>query len=128
VEPDGNLLDGRPVVSPLAWLLAYRWPVHRLSAAFQPAEPPPVPTFVIVYREGEKVAFLQVDAPTARLMELLEAGESASGRAALSRVAAELPGGEADPEAGHGSGERMLQELRRRGIVLGTLREGGNGK
>jgi len=124
VDPDGDLLEARPVVSPLAWLLAYRWPVHRLSAGFQPAEPPPVPTFVVVYRDAEKVAFLQVDAPTARLLELLEAGEAPSGRVALEQVAAGMPGG-ADPEAWRASGERMLQQLRRRGILIGTVSDEG---
>ena len=126
LDPDGDLLEGRPVVSTLAWPLAYRWPVHRLSAGFQPAEPPPAPTFVVVYREADEVAFLQVDAPTARLLELLESGEAPTGRAALERVAAELPGSAADPAASRAAGERMLQELRRRGIVLGTAREGGH--
>lgn len=126
VDPDGSLLEGRPVVSPLAWLLAYRWPVHRLSPGFQPAEPPPAPTFVVVYRAVEKVAFLQVDALTARLLELLEAGEARDGRAALEQAAAGMPGSDEDPGAWQASGERMLQELRRRGILLGTVRVGGN--
>jgi len=128
IDPDGDPVEGRPAVSPLAWLLAYRWPVHRLSADYRPAEPPSVPTFVIVYREAEKVAFLQVDARTARLLELLETGETPTGRAALDRVTAEMPGGEADPEAWGTSGQRMLRELRRRGIILGTWREGGTGQ
>ena len=126
LDPDGDLLDGRPVVSPLAWPLAYRWPVHRLSADFQPAEPPLTPTFVVVYREGDRVAFLQVDAPTARLLELLESGEAPTGRAALARVATEMRSSTAQTEAGHAAGERMLQELHRRGIVLGAVREGGH--
>ena len=126
LDPDGDLLDGRPAVSPLAWPLAYRWPVHRLSADFQPSAPPPEPTFVVVYREAERVSFLQVDAPTARLLELLESGDAPTGRAALERVAAEMPASTEDTGAGRAAGERMLQELRRRGIVLGAVREGGH--
>jgi len=124
LNPEGDVVEGRPVVSPLAWLLAYRWPVHRLSAGFQPAEAPAAPTFVIVYREAENVAFLHVDAPTARLLELLDSGEAKTGRAALERVSVEMQGGGDSPDAWRASGERMLRELRQRGIVLGTVREG----
>ena len=31
VDPDGDLLDGIPVKSKLAWLFAYQFPVHRIS-------------------------------------------------------------------------------------------------
>ena len=120
VDPNGDLLEGQPVLSPLAWPLAYRWPVHRLSASYQPAEPPDVPTFVIVHRQGEQVAFLEVDAPTVRLLELLDSGEAPSGRAALERVATEMHGDRSDPGAWLDSGERMLRMLRERGIVIGT--------
>ena len=121
IDPDGDLLEQQPVLSPLAWPLAYRWPVHRLSASCQPAEPPAVPTFVIVHRREEKVAFLQVDAPTARLVELLDGGEAPTGRAVLERVATEMGDGDAGRRALLASGERMLCLLRERGIVLGTL-------
>ena len=39
-EAGADLLAGAPVLSPLARPLAYTWPVHRLGAAYQPAEPP----------------------------------------------------------------------------------------
>ena len=40
-DPGGDLLAGVPVLSPLAWPLAYRFPVHRLGPDFQPAEARP---------------------------------------------------------------------------------------
>ncbi|MDZ7644030.1 MAG: putative DNA-binding domain-containing protein [Woeseiaceae bacterium] len=40
IDPDGDLLDGVPVGAELAWPLAYRYPVHRISMSFRPAEPP----------------------------------------------------------------------------------------
>ena len=39
-DPDGDLLDGVPVLSPLAWPLAYRWPVHRIGPDSSPSAPP----------------------------------------------------------------------------------------
>ena len=126
VDPDGDLLVGRPVLSPLAWPLAYRWPVHQLSGEFQPVGPPPSPTFIVAHRAADgRVGFLQVDAPTARLLELMEAGETLSGAALLSRVAAEFGGNDPDTLVARGRG--MLATLREREIIIGTARrpEGG---
>ena len=44
VDPDGDLLAGVPVLSPLAWPLAYRFPVHRLGPQFLPDAPPAEPS------------------------------------------------------------------------------------
>jgi hypothetical protein len=35
VDPEGDLLHGIPVLSPLAWPLSYRYPVHHIRADFQ---------------------------------------------------------------------------------------------
>lgn len=119
IDPDGDLLDGCPVLSPLAWPLAYRWPVHRLSPEYQPAEPPAEPTFIVVHRTGDgAVGFLQVDAPTMRLLQLLGAGGDASGRVLLGQVARELPGVDLDDLLARGA--QMLTLLRKRGAILGA--------
>lgn len=39
VDPNGDLLAGAPLVSPLAWSLAYRFPVHRIEPAAYPGSP-----------------------------------------------------------------------------------------
>lgn len=66
-------LDTPLAVSPLAWPLAYRWPVQRLSPEFQPAEPPTTPTFLLVYRDAaDAVQFLEIGAETARLLDAIE--------------------------------------------------------
>jgi len=75
-------LDVPLAVSPLAWPLAYRWPVHRLAPEFQPAEPPPVATFVVVYRDrADAVQFLEIGAETARLLDALERSPGQTARA-----------------------------------------------
>jgi uncharacterized protein len=118
IDPAGDLLTGRPVVSPLAWPLAYRWPVHRLSPSYRPEAPGDLPTFLVVYRDGGgEVRFLEADAATARLLELLDADAAATGSASLARVAAELGAAGAV-----GQGAALLEALRSRGILLGTRR------
>lgn len=118
-DPNGDLLDGIPVVSPLAWALSYRYPVHRIGPDFQPAEPPPGPTHLLVYRDRQdQVRFLEINAVTRRLLELLEEDPDRTGRDAVQRIAEELshPRPEAVLEAGRG----LLLDLRRRHVLLGA--------
>lgn len=114
---DGNLLDDHPLVSPLAWRLCYEYPVHRIGSGFQPEHPPEMPTHLIVYRDRqEQVKFLESNAITVRLLQLLEEG-SYTGRAALLQLADEM--GHADIEFIVASGQAILQELQDLSIVCG---------
>lgn len=119
-EPNGDLLDGVPVVSPLTRVLEYRYPVHRISAQMQPQAPGEQPTYLIVYRDRlDAVGFMEANAVTARLMVLME-DEPASGRAQLLRIAAEMQ--HPEPEQIVRFGAPMLADLRARDILLGTRR------
>lgn len=56
-------------LSPLARLLAYRYPVHQLSEAFQPEAAPEQPTFLLVWRApSDQIRF---ESPSAGAMQLL---------------------------------------------------------
>ena len=119
-DPNGDLLEGVPVLSPLAWPLVYAWPVHRLSADYQPAAPPAQPTCLVVYRDrADEVRFMEVNPVTARLLELVEA-EPESGRALLERIASELS--HPEPALVVAEGAAILARLRQRDILLGTRR------
>jgi len=122
VDPEGDLLLGRPVVSPLAWSLSYQYPVHRIGPDFQPETPGPEPTFLIVYRDQQDaVQFMAANAVTVRLLQLLSGESPSTGREALSVVAAELQ--HPDPSALELMGLDLLQTLRAKDILCGTLRE-----
>jgi hypothetical protein len=119
VDRDGDLLDGVPVLSPLAWPLAYEFPVHQLSPRFQPAEPPAERSFYIACRDrSDKVGFMHVNAVTLRLVEMLQQDPDRTGRAHLAALADELPlpGRAALMDSGHAA----LQQLRANDVVLGT--------
>lgn len=119
-DPNGNLLDGAPLVSPVAWTLAYDYPVHRIGPDFQPGAPCEVPTYLIVYRtRQDEVRFTEINAVTARLMALIETAPEATGRTHLRQIAAELG---AEPAAILSAGQQMLLGLRARDVVLGTRR------
>ena len=121
VDAEGDLLDGVPVVSTLAWSLAYRFPVHAISPRFRPEAPGEEPTRLVVYRDAaQKVGFMEINVVTARLLELLNDAEPRTGRAALNQIADEM--NHPAPQTVINSGLEILAGLRARDIVLGTQR------
>jgi hypothetical protein len=125
-DPNGDLLAGVPVVSPLAWNLSYRFPVHRIGPEFQPAEPDPEPTHVVVYRNRqERVEFLKINLVTQRLLQLLQDGTERTGLNALETIAAEL--NHPRPQQVIEGGRGLLVDLRARHILLGTRRPASTG-
>jgi hypothetical protein len=119
INPEGNLLEGLPIISTLAWPLRYHFPVHRISRKYQPAEINTQPTFLIVYRDwNDQVAFMEINSVTARLLELLSKKEVNNGRAALVQIAHELQ--HSNLEQVIAGGHQTLEELRTRHILLGV--------
>jgi hypothetical protein len=102
------------VLSPLAWLLSYHFPVHKIGQSFQPGEPAE-PTFLAVYRNREdEVRFMELNSATARLLELLRDNTKATGREILSRLAGEL---NMSTEAVLGFGSELLADLAEQSII-----------
>ncbi|NEX16929.1 MAG: DUF2063 domain-containing protein [Halochromatium sp.] len=118
-DPNGDLLSGVPVVSPLAWNLSYRFPVHRIGPDFQPQQPDPEPTHLVVYRNRrDQVEFLKINPVTQRLLQLLQEPDQLSGLESLKRIATELQHPEPEQVIRFGAG--LLDDLRQRHILLGT--------
>ncbi len=105
--PLDDLLRAVPRLSPLAWSLAYRYPVHRIGPGFRPAEAGE-PTYLVVYRNREDgVQFMELNAVAARLLEMLRDNRSATAGELLSALAREL-GLEEESILAHG-GEQLQQ-------------------
>lgn len=124
IDPAGDLFTGHPQLSPLAWPLQYRFPVHRLRSDYQPLEPPAEPTYLLVYRDADDaVHFLELNPVSARLAGLLAEHADAtdySGRQALETIACELHHPRPEQIITHGL--ELLQDWCVRGILLGTRR------
>lgn len=121
VDRNGDPLRGLPVLSPLAWPMAYSFPVHRISPDFQPEKPAPEPTFLVVYRDmDEKVGFLKINAVTARLLELMQDDTLRTGEELLKAVAKEIK--HPQPDTVVRGGAEIMERLRRHDIILGTTR------
>jgi uncharacterized protein len=117
IAPGADLIGQRPVVSPLAWSLSYQYPVHRIGPHHQPAEPPPQPTFLIVYRDrDEQVQFMESNAVTARLLSILDG--TLTGHQALATLAEEMR--HPQPEALLNHGKVLLEKLQRCDIICGV--------
>ncbi len=124
VDRGGDLLDGAPVLSPLAQPLVYRYPVHEIRPGIPPEEPA-ASTHLIAYREltgAEKVRFLRINAVTARLLALIEEHPTRSGSDQLRAIAREM--GHADPDVVLSGGLQTLTDLHDRDIVLGVRATG----
>jgi hypothetical protein len=120
-DPNGDLMSGIPVVSPLAWNLCYRFPVHRISPDFQPDTPGAEPTHLVVFRDRQdRVGFLEINAVTQRLLALLHENPGWTGLQAVTRIAEELK--HPNPDLVLQTGRALLDDLRERHILLGTRR------
>ena len=122
VDPQGDLLQCIPVLSPLVWHMAYEYPVHRIGPDFIPDESGKEPTYLVVYRDRhDELGFMEINPVTKRLLELLEENEDATGRELLSQIATEMA--HPDPEVVIRGGHEILTNLKEKDIITGTKHE-----
>lgn len=115
----GDLLRGRPLLNPVLRVLAYRWPVHRLSPRFKPGEPPLEPTFTLAFRDANlQVRFLLINAASARLLNLFQEHPEMSGNEVVNLLALEL-GMSSDVLSSFAL--TLVQDLRAQGAILGVV-------
>ena len=117
IDPEGDLLAQSVAVSPLAWPLSYRYPVHQITAKSQTEDVLPKPTWLIAWRRADdSVGIMASNALTHRLLELLRDGNT--GQQALDRLAEAFP---STPKTRvHQEGAAILVRLRDAGVLLGA--------
>jgi hypothetical protein len=112
-----DILSAVVRLSPLAWSLCYRFPVHRIGPGFRPLEATE-PTYLVVYRDrADKVGFIEQSAVTARLLELVRDNSTDTGRTLLLALAAELELPDADILA---HGREQLGQLEDAAVLLAS--------
>lgn len=116
IQPEHNM-----ALSPLAWPLAYQYPVHEISTENIPTEAPDGMTFLIVYRNSEdNVNFIKIPGITFRLLQIIEETENISVADCLSQIAKETQ--ITDSTSIISSGMQILQELAHKNIIyLSTM-------
>lgn len=116
-EDFGSLLDVCLCISPLAWCLAYQYPVHKIGESFQPKTPAAVPTFLIVYRNcNDNVQFMEINAMTYGLLQLIQNDECLSGLEALVIMAKKI--NPANEKIFFDAGEGLLRQLFTAGVIF----------
>ncbi|NQY02780.1 MAG: putative DNA-binding domain-containing protein [Halieaceae bacterium] len=112
--PEADVLSLVPRLSPVAWVLAYQWPVHEIGPGHRPSQSEQ-PTFLAVYRDREdKVRFMALNPAMARLLELVRDNEGELATALVAQLAAELS---TTNEAIAQFASQELNQLRSSGII-----------
>lgn len=121
VDPEGDLLAGRPALNPSARLACYRYAVHLISPRYKPAAADAEPGCYLLYRDAQdEVRFILLNSLSARLVMMLR-DHRPSGREAL----AHLTGQNAPDqyELYLRAGRELLNNLLAQGALLGTWSE-----
>jgi hypothetical protein len=117
-DPHGDPVSAVPVVSPLACVLGYRFPVHCINADFRPDAPSENPSVLLLVRgRDDTVRFHEINALSALLIERLRDNTELSGIECLDALLAEH--GDTSAQL-HEAGIAVLRELHEREAILGT--------
>ena len=111
-----GLIKQSIALSPLAWPLAYQYPVHKIGPDFIPLAAPALPTFIVVYRDADdEINFIEITALTYRLLELIQAQEAIITADCLQQLAIESQ--HPNPEFIISAGLDILKTLAEKTII-----------
>jgi hypothetical protein len=118
-DREGDLMKEVPVLSPLAWPLSYRYPVHRIKPGFEIDSPPDQATHLLVYRNREdRIRFMQLNDVSRLLLHKLLEDKGMTGHQLLTDIASDI--NHPQTSAVLDKGARLLRELLDKDILLGT--------
>ncbi|OLF53939.1 DUF2063 domain-containing protein [Pseudomonas chlororaphis] len=114
---DLQLLWYRPLrLSPLAWPLAYAWPVQRLGPAWQPTTPGEAPTLLLIRRDADyRVRFCELSPLAWRLLQRLATFPRLPGRDQLQGLALEARVDDLDTFLANGL--NLLRQMHGQGVI-----------
>lgn len=120
-------LEQIPVLNPVLHILHYRYPVHRIvpsdehwntwETRLEPYEQEPL--ILVGLRDNDfNIQFIEINAVTARLIELLQ-DQFRTGEQALRQLATEMRYSDPEPLLSHG--REILQQLQKQHMIIGGL-------
>jgi len=116
---DGDLLQGIPVLSPLAWPLSYKYPVHQIRPEFQPEEVPEEPTHLLVWRKRDfEIKFMLLNTISSLLLQKMKEEPEKTGLELLTIIAGII--NHPKPEVVIDGGTALLTDLQNKEVILGT--------
>lgn len=112
-----NLTQESISLSPLAWPLAYQFPVQQISPSFLPETAPEQSTYLLVYRNiDDEVNFIQIPAITFSLLHLLQNNNAMSCNDCLMQIAEQST--HPEPTIIIDAGLQVLKSLAEKNIIL----------
>lgn len=115
LSEDVDLLTKIPVLAPAHMLLAYDYPVQKISAQFKPKQKEA--THLLAFRNAAfEVNFIELNPMVYVLLQMIKQGKT--GKQALTKLARQIEHPEPDVIIGFGHG--VLRELMGKGAVLGS--------
>ena len=122
VDADADVTENMPVLSPLAQMFSYRWPVHTIRADCSPWTMPEQRTHLLLWRNRrDRVQYLLISEAVAGLIELVrvhaEQRPPVSGTAIADRLIEHNPGYAAHRAAALAE----LKNLHKLGVIAGAI-------
>lgn len=118
IDTEGDLLNGQPVMSPLAWPLTYQFPVQSISPDFLPDTPTEQPTYLLVYRDlDDEIHFMELNPVSALLVQLINEDNNLSSKEMLENIAGQM--NHPEPEVVIQGGYQVIKDLKNRNVILG---------
>ena len=116
-EHPNMLLEQIPVISPLAEMHCYQYPVHQIQKDFQPSTPLETPIFMLLWRNADdQIKFSQLNIFSAFLFENLQSNQQASGHVLLSEMAQQTQHAEPDNFIQHAF--NLMLDWYKKGIIV----------
>jgi hypothetical protein len=115
-----DLKDGYLVANPNLRARTYQYPVHQISPEMIPAVAPNEPTYLVVFRNRLfDVNFLELNAVSARLLDLIISAQSPKAKEIIAQISDEL--GQADSPYITERGMEVIMQFLEMEIILGTV-------
>lgn len=119
IDTDGDILNNKPIISPLAWPLTYQYPVQQICEDFIPEEISEQPVYLLVYRsKNDEVHFMELNPVTAMLIQLISDDKNLTTKQILENIAEQMS--HPDPSVVIKGGMEIMQDLKERNVILGV--------
>jgi len=115
-----NLVQQTIALSPLAWPLAYQFPVQEISPSFLPTKTPEEPTYLLVYRDtDDEVQFMKTPPITFRLLQIVQDNEGITCKNCLKQIVEESA--HPEPDTLFSSGLLAIKDLAEKNIIIPSV-------
>lgn len=120
LQQQGDVMRDIPVMSSLAQVLSYHYPVHLISDQWQPDQQQP--HFYLVFRNPDyQIEFILLNALTWQLLQLLQNNKKLNGTQLIEQLIEETQ--YPDHEQAMKFAKELLTSLQQQHVILGTMKQ-----